>query len=86
MYIKKSKQDITALYLKETQKNSFLGRADVIPRVLDLPVCPKCERPMLKDKGWTAQGIARCVTRGCGWSGPVEKTYSVELHLLDGGG
>lgn len=86
MYVAKSKQDIAALYLKETQTNSFFSRSDVIPRMLELPICPKCGRPMLRDKGWATQGVAQCVHRSCGWHGPTDKTYTLEMHLLDGGG
>jgi hypothetical protein len=85
MYVAKSKQDIAALYIKETRRNAYLSRSEIVPRMLNLPVCPKCERPMLKDRGWNEKGVATCITRGCGWSGPVSKTYNVEMHLLDGG-
>lgn len=84
MYVQKSKEQLAEMYLKETQKNSFLSREDVIPRLLDLNVCPKCGRPAFKDKGWAKDGIIRCVH--CNWSGPTDKTYTVEMHLLDGGG
>lgn len=83
MHVGKSKEEMRALYLKDTQRIDFLRREDVIPRILDLNVCPKCERPAFKDKGYAARGIIRCVN--CGYSGPADKFYNVEMHLLDGG-
>jgi predicted RNA-binding Zn-ribbon protein involved in translation (DUF1610 family) len=31
------------------------------------PVCPRCEKIALRDKGWAANRMCRCPA--CGWSG-----------------
>lgn len=36
-------------------------------KLLALPVCPKCERVGLRDKGWTDHKIMKCPH--CGYSG-----------------
>ncbi len=86
MHIQKTKAELASLYLKDVKKNRFLNRSDLIPRVLDLKVCPRCGFPALKDKGYAKEGIVRCVTAGCHFSGPASKFYDVAMHLVDGGG
>lgn len=54
-----------AMYLADTP-----GRK----RVNILPVCPRCEKLGLRDKGWNEKAIMTCPH--CGYSGPTDIIYS----------
>jgi len=43
-------------------------------RVNMLPICPKCERIGLRDKGWTKDRIMTCPY--CGYNGTTDIVYS----------
>lgn len=48
-------------------------------RLYSLPICPKCEKAGLRDKGWGANKNMVCP--GCGYHGPatyVMATYTQE--------
>ena len=62
-------------YLKHILDNPVFTRPDVRSRVFALPVCPKCERPLLRDKGFQERGIATCIH--CGYSGPSSRTVGI---------
>lgn len=43
-------------------------------RVNILPICPKCERIGLRDRGWNEKAIMTCPH--CGYSGSTDIIYS----------
>lgn len=49
-------------------------------RLLSLPICPKCERLGLRDKGWVAQKIMTCPH--CGYHGKA--THQMSAYLSEG--
>jgi hypothetical protein len=49
-------------------------------RLLSLPICPKCERLGLRDKGWVAQKIMTCPY--CGYHGKA--THQMSAYLNEG--
>jgi ribosomal protein L37AE/L43A len=49
-------------------------------RLLSLPICPKCERLGLRDKGWIAQKIMTCPH--CGYHGKA--THQMSAYLNEG--
>lgn len=49
-------------------------------RLLSLPICPKCERLGLRDKGWVAQKIMTCPH--CGYHGKA--THQMSAYLNEG--
>jgi hypothetical protein len=63
------------LYDKHATENkllqAFVMRSNSPLR--DLPICPRCERIGLRDKGWSEKHIMTCPQ--CGYSGPTTKTY-----------
>ena len=49
-------------------------------KLLSLPICPKCERVGLRDKGWAAEKIMKCPY--CGYSGKA--THQLSTYLNEG--
>ena len=45
----------------------WIGEIGGPRRTIEHPICPRCERVALRDKGWTQNRKARCPS--CGWSG-----------------
>lgn len=54
-------------YLKHIMSDAIYRRPDVQGRVFSLPVCPRCERPAFRDKGYTQNGTVSCPH--CGYTG-----------------
>lgn len=48
---------------------------------LSLPICPKCERLGLRDKGWATQSIMKCPY--CGYHGTTR--YQLSSYMKDEG-
>lgn len=48
-------------------------------RILSLPVCPKCERTGLRDKGWGTNKMMCCPH--CGYKGVA--THQVSTYMQD---
>lgn len=76
-------------YLKHIQKSDLLFVSQgVASRMMSLPVCPKCERPALRDtrRGdprefdlWENPGHRYITCPVCGYHGPY--THSVDYHI-----
>jgi len=49
-------------------------------KLLSLPVCPKCERTGLRDKGWAEHKIMTCPH--CGFKGKA--THQLSSYLREG--
>lgn len=49
-------------------------------RLLSLPICPRCERTGLRDKGWIANKIMACPH--CGYRGKA--THQLSTYLKEG--
>lgn len=45
----------------------WIGEIGGPKRTIQHPVCPRCEKVALRDRGWAANRMARCPS--CGWSG-----------------
>lgn len=52
----------------------YLGDRPGAKRVHSLPICPKCERIGLRDKGWKENMIMTCPF--CAYNGPTDTVYS----------
>lgn len=52
----------------------YLGNNNGMTRVSILPICPKCERIGLRDKGWFEYKNMACPF--CGYTGPTDTVYS----------
>lgn len=61
-------------YLKHIQ-SPFTIRPDVRARVFSLPVCPRCERPAFRDKGYAQNGTVSCPH--CGYTGFSGRTVGI---------
>lgn len=48
-------------------------------RLMDLPVCPKCERTGFRDKGWKDRKSMICPH--CGYTGPTQ--YQLAAYMKD---
>jgi ribosomal protein L37AE/L43A len=81
--IKKTPEEMMRLWQKDVEKNPFLMMDEVKGRIFNLPLCPKCQKPAFRDKGYKAQGIVQCTNTGCGWKGPIEKTNTVQARLRE---
>ena len=46
-------------------------------KIMELPICPKCERIGLRDKGWVTHKIMRCPH--CGYNGKATCKFSAYL-------
>lgn len=49
-------------------------------RIMSLPICPKCERIGLRDKGWALNKTMKCPF--CGYSGVA--THQLSTYLDEG--
>jgi hypothetical protein len=54
--------------------SAYLGDRPGMKRVNSLPMCPKCERIGLRDKGWLEKMSMTCPH--CGYRGPTDMVYS----------
>lgn len=67
---------VSSLYKHATQhkKNPYVRMEGVNERVLDLPICPKCDNLTLGDtrKGDPVRRLRTCPV--CGWHGSSSKT------------
>lgn len=52
----------------------YLSEQPGAKRVLSLPICPKCERIGLRDKGWKEKMVMTCPF--CGYNGTTDTVYS----------
>ncbi len=59
-------EDITTKYLNHARQNQLVQRHTV--PVMDLPVCPKCERAGFRDRGWKEKKVMVCPH--CHYEGP----------------
>ena len=57
-------------------KHEYLKGLD-IEKAKNNPVCPRCERVALRDKGYTENKIARCPH--CGYHGRMDTTLAEYL-------
>lgn len=73
--------DIYEKYLKHIQKSDLIRMPEIKKRVMHLPVCPKCERPALRDtrKGDPERRYITCPV--CGFHGPF--THTVGVHFKE---
>ncbi|MFT9498256.1 hypothetical protein [Anaerosolibacter sp.] len=77
MLFKDFTQHSSGLYLRHTEENEWLGKSGMTEEQLlkefgSQPVCPKCERPAWRDKGWKKEKRAQC--NHCGWAGIASVT------------
>lgn len=52
----------------------YLGDRPGMKRMNSLPICPKCERIGLRDKGWLENMVMCCPH--CGYQGKTDTVYS----------
>lgn len=57
--------------VKRMRQHAYLKSID-IEKLKDNPVCPRCERAALRDKGWSENRIGHCPY--CGHRGYMPKT------------
>jgi predicted RNA-binding Zn-ribbon protein involved in translation (DUF1610 family) len=72
----------SGLYVKHVEQNKWLGKSGMTQEQLlkeygHLPVCPKCERPAWRDKGWKEEKRIQC--NHCGYSGT--STVTVKEYI-----
>lgn len=71
-------KDNQKLHLEHAMSNvmvsSYLSGPKNMKRVNTLPICPKCERIGLRDKGWSEKMIMSCPH--CGYHGATDTVYS----------
>ena len=83
MIIIKSSQSPKDLFQRHALSNNMVQEYTVNTKgkkVMSMPVCPKCERAGLRDKGWLLQKIMCCPH--CGYKGPA--THQVSAYLREG--
>lgn len=56
---------------RHMRRHAYLQSID-IEKLRDNPVCPRCERAALRDKGWADAKIGHCPY--CGHRGPMPMT------------
>lgn len=68
-------------YFKHIQKSDLIMMPEIRKRVMYLPVCPKCERPALRDthKNDPERRFITCPV--CGHHGPF--THTVGVHVKE---
>jgi predicted amidophosphoribosyltransferase len=76
--------DDLGTYMKHAQSDPMMQNYKTLvmnsrQRLFSLPVCPKCERAGLRDKGWTAQKVMYCPH--CGYNGKSD--YQLTAYLQD---
>ena len=59
--------------------NFYLGHGGK-SKLMSLPICPKCERAGLRDKGWALSRIMCCPH--CGYRGPT--THQLSAYIKEG--
>jgi hypothetical protein len=66
----------SGLYVKHAEQNKWLKSGMTEQNLLkeygDNPVCPRCERPGFRDKGWKEKKQMQC--NHCGYSGTSATT------------
>lgn len=58
-------------YLNHARQSQMIAMNKTKREMLDLPVCPRCERVGLRDKGWRSH--MRMVCPYCNYEGPTTK-------------
>jgi ribosomal protein L37E len=71
------KKTDSGLYLRHAEQNKWLGKSKMTEGQLlkeygDNPICPRCERPAFRDKGWKEKKQMQC--NHCGYSGTATMT------------
>ncbi|MCK9444970.1 MAG: hypothetical protein M0Q14_10650 [Tissierellaceae bacterium] len=56
-------------YLEHARQSQMIAINKTRKEMLELPVCPRCERIGLRDKGWKAYKIMACPY--CNYEGPT---------------
>lgn len=56
-------------YLNHARQNQLMVKYKSQKEMMELPICPKCERPGFRDKGWKEHKIMACPV--CGYQGPT---------------
>ena len=56
---------------RRMRRHAYLQSID-IEKLRDNPVCPRCERAALRDRGWAEEKIGHCPY--CGHRGPMPIT------------
>lgn len=64
-------------YKRHAGSHPWIGRAGGANKHIQHPVCPRCEKIALRDKGWNTNRMARCPA--CGWSGRATKLLNEYL-------
>lgn len=67
-------------YMKHARKSDMItNNPNIEKRIMQLPVCPRCERPALRDtrKGDPERRFITCPI--CGYHGPF--THSIRTHV-----
>lgn len=54
-------------YKRHASSHPWIGNRGGAKAHIEHPVCPRCEKIALRDKGWQSNRMARCPA--CGWSG-----------------
>jgi len=72
---------LTEKYLRHALKSDLVNQPSVRNRMMNLPVCPHCERPALRDtrRGDPVRGYITCPV--CGYHGPT--TMSVKCFMQE---
>ena len=59
-----------AEWKRHAHSHPWIGQIGGERRTIQHPICPRCEKVALRDKGWERNRIARCPS--CHWSGRAE--------------
>lgn len=65
-------------YFQHATQHYMTKHKSVMERLEYMPVCPKCERLAIPDKGYKAEGIVYCPY--CGYRGKTDLTYGIHVR------
>lgn len=67
-------------FLEHARQNQMVARNKTTQEMMEMPVCPRCERAGFKDKGWKEKKIMACPH--CHYNGPT--TVVLRAYLKEG--
>lgn len=63
-------------FLQQISVGHNMNHIQIMNKYKNQPICPRCQRPAYRDKGWTVNKAAGCPK--CGWRG---STITLDMFM-----